>query len=110
MEIDGKWVYGDRPEDVEKYVAQEQAKLEERKKSLKLFIEKQAGGFGWAAMENKDLEAAIPNLEAAGVLENSDVVVQLRQQMMELKNSGTPADKLKLRKISEQLLAIRAKK
>jgi len=61
-------------------------------------------------MENKDLEVAIPNLEAAGVLENSDVVAQLRQQMMELKNSGTPADKLKLRKVSEQLLAIKTKK
>ena len=89
MEIDGKWIHGDRPEDVEKYVAQEQAKLEERKKSLKLFIEKQAGGFGWAAMENKDLEAAealIAEIEQQfSKIQDDDEKRKLNYDILELK-------------------------
>lgn len=112
VQIDGEYFYNEKitPEVLKKYLEQEREGLQRQIESARLFIQKQAEGFGRAALESDDLEVAVDNLNEAGILENPEIVSQLKDKMMKLKNSGDSADKLKLRKISEKILAIQANK
>lgn len=112
VQIDGEYFYNEKitPEVLQKYLEQEKEGLQRQIESAQLVIQKQAEGFGRSALESGDLEVAVDNLNESGILQNPDIVSQLKDKMMKLKNSGDSADKLKLRKISEKILAIQANK
>lgn len=112
VQIGGEYFYNEKitPEVLQKYLQQEKEWLQRYIESAQLAIQKQAEGFGRVALESGDLEVAVDNLNEAGILENPDIVSQLKDKMMKLKNSGDSADKLKLRRISEKILAIQANK
>jgi hypothetical protein len=57
-----------------------------------------------------DLAVSDDNLNEAGVLENPEVLTAIKGRMEELKKSGKVEDAVKLRQVSERLLAIQAKK
>lgn len=111
VQIDGEYFYNEKitPEVLQKYLEQEKEGLQRQIESAQLVIQKQAEGFGRSALESGDLEVAVDNLNEAGILQNPDIVSQLKDKMMKLKNSGDSADKFKLRKISEKILAIQGK-
>jgi hypothetical protein len=112
VQVGGEYFWNEKitPEVLQKYLEQEKESLQREIESAQLVIQKQAEGFGKAALESGDLEVAVDNLNEAGILENPEIVSQLKDKMMKLKNSGDSADKLKLRKISEKILAIQANK
>jgi len=86
---------------------------EERKRNQDLYLprlQKHAEGFGRAALEAGDLAVSVDNLNEAGVLENPEVLTAIKGRMEELKKSGKVEDAVKLRQVSERLLAIQAKK
>jgi hypothetical protein len=101
---------GRSPEETAKEIDFYEKRKQERTEMLNLFIKKQAEGFGKIALENGDLLVALDGLDTAGILENPEITSQLKEQMMTLKNSGSTEDKIKLRKVAEQLLAIKSNK
>lgn len=112
VQVDGEYFYNERiaRSSTKIFGTRKKEGLQREIESARLVIQKQAEGFGRAALESGDLEVAVDNLNESGILENPDIVSQLKDKMMKLKNSGDSADKLKFRKISEKILAIQANK
>ena len=84
--------------------------IETREEMTNLALRKHAEGFGTAALEVGDIAVAVDNLDAAGILENPEIIVLLKTEMTALKVSSSPEDQLKLRKASGKLLAIQTRK
>ena len=91
-------------------IARQEEYLRNRQEQAQLFIRKQAEGFGRAALEAGDIAVAVDNLDATGILENPEIISALKTRMVELKASRNLGDQSTLRKTSEKLLAIQARK
>lgn len=98
------------PEKIAEEVAAEETHKAAKLKQAELDIKKHAEGFGLAALEHGDLAVAIENLDAAGVLDDAAVVTKIQKQLKELQTSTDLSDKLKLRKVSEALLQVKARR